>query len=70
MNELIKIELTPTECEIFRQFRQYQDTFQIMLNHGVFSVQKGTVTINFDKNGNLGSIDINRMTYRRDDKKV
>ena len=62
--EYIKIELSEQDAEMFKLFRQYQDSFQLLIANKVFSIKNGKAILNFDKNGALRQIDINRINWR------
>lgn len=50
--ETTKIELTDKEAKLFLIFRQYQDYFE-----RIFKTREGSVKLNFDKQGRIGSVD-------------
>ena len=65
MNEVIKIELTEEDVFLFREFREHQNTFTILLKAGVFKVCDGSVTLSFDHSGTLADIKLNVVGYKR-----
>ena len=50
---LVKIELTNEDAVKYREFMKNYDTFNLMLEKGVFNVRNGSVALHFDKNGTL-----------------
>lgn len=65
MDELIKIELNPVECELFKQFQRYHDDFKTLVDSGLFNVRNGSVIVNFNHEGQLSTVEIHQHTYRR-----
>ena len=53
---MIKLELSEQEAESFKAWRQYQDTFETLLNAGVFAVRNGMVRLTFNQDGVLISV--------------
>ena len=51
--QLINISLTPVEANLFKQFRQYQNLFQAMLDAGLLNFRRGTITFHYDINGKI-----------------
>lgn len=62
---MINLELTEQECAQFKLFQQYHTKFEILLDAGIFTIHQGSVDIHFDKQGNIGAVDIHHNTYRR-----
>lgn len=62
---MISIDLTNEDAELFRKFRQYQDTFEVLEEAGVFNVRNGQVVLSFDAHGTLGDIECTLKLYRR-----
>lgn len=58
MGEICKIELTYSEAELFKKFRQYQN---VWIN--VFKVKGGSVMLHFDEKG-----DIRKVEYKYQEK--
>ena len=54
VTKLIPIELTETECVLFRKLRE----------GGVFDTKNGTLILNFDNMGTLTEIRRNVLTYK------
>ena len=46
---MVTIQLTDEEAELFKQFRQYQFLFQLLLKAGIFTPYNGSKVIH--KNG-------------------
>lgn len=53
---LTTIEITEQEAKLFVMM-------QLLQSLGVFDIKSGSVTIHFDKDGKIGSVDINK-TYK------
>lgn len=62
MNE-VTIILIDKEVILFKQFREYQDRFQFLVQNGVFGLKRGSATINFDNAGNISSIQKTEYIY-------
>jgi hypothetical protein len=67
---MINISLTIEDAELFREYRQHQDTFQALYNAGVFTTKNGSATIDFDSQGVLQQIRLNTCVYRKEKKMV
>ena len=65
IGELIKVEVTNGDAVLFRQFREYQDVFQHMLNAGVFETRNGVAILNFDSSGTLTEIRRDTLVYKK-----
>ena len=65
MNELINIQLTNEDAELFRKFREHQDTFSVLIDSGVFDTRNGEAILNLDNMSNLTQIKTNVITYKR-----
>ena len=50
-------ELTQQEESKFLTFKKYYAFLLLLDNTGCFDLRNGSITINFDKEGNIGSID-------------
>ena len=61
---MTQIELNEKDCELFLLFREYQDTFQLLVNQGVFKTRNGQVTIDFDNDG-IASVKLLSRLYRK-----
>lgn len=65
MDELIKIELSAEDCELFKLFQQYHEDFRTLVDSGLFNVRNGSVIVNFNPQGQLSTVEIHQNTYRR-----
>lgn len=54
---MINVELTNEDAELFKIFRQFQDTFLKMIELGVFEKDNIQVSLYFDKFSSLRAID-------------
>jgi len=63
--QIIKIELSQQDAEIFKTFCKFRDDFENMLNAGVFEFKNGSATLYRDSNGILKDIEIKVKTYQR-----
>ncbi len=61
---MIKIELTNEDASLFKLFREYQDRFKVLLDNKVFEIKNGKAVLNFDSEGKLRQVNINRICYR------
>jgi len=52
----IPIYIADEEAEKFLLFQQYYATFRVLLEHDVFDVRNGSVTMHFDKKGEIKTI--------------
>lgn len=62
---MVKIELTNQEAEFFKQFRQYQDDFSILIKAGFFSFKDGQAIVSRDHQGVLKNVEIKQSTFIR-----
>ncbi len=61
----IGIEVTAEDATLFRLFMKHYNIFKFMADEGVFDVKRGNVTLNFDKHGELLSIDKHLFSYAK-----
>jgi hypothetical protein len=54
------VYLTPEDAEAFINFQKHFSFIQILETLGVFQIRNGSVTINFDGVGRVGSVDMYR----------
>lgn len=59
----IAIFVPDEEAKKFLMFQQYYDVFTMMVEHGAFKVKNGSVTMHFDKRGNLKAINRADILY-------
>jgi hypothetical protein len=57
MDNEIKIFLTPTDAELFKQWQHFYDVFNKLSNSGAFNVKNGSVEIHFDHEGTIKKIE-------------
>ena len=62
--ELYNIELNKQEAEQFKTFRQYHDLFQKILDNNICDMKNGSVTLFFDKEGELRQIKKEYIAYK------
>lgn len=65
IGEMVKLELTPVDAELFREFRRVQDTLSILSSAGVFNVKNGRAILNFDAQGVLTQVDFDYIRWKR-----
>jgi len=65
----VKVELTNSEAELFKKFRQHQNDFEVLLNAGFFNFKNGCATSYRDPAGILKNIEIKILTFTRKKKK-
>lgn len=59
----VRITLTEQDAILFRQFRQFQTDFQILLANGFFTFKGGQCICHKDKDGQIRKIEINKITF-------
>lgn len=64
MND-VTILLNPLDAELFRSYQQFHSTFQLLCERGVFDTKNGSVEINFNEHGVIGSIVKRETVYRQ-----
>ena len=62
--EQYNVSLQDDEAELFKQFRQFQDVFSVIVKSGVFNIAGGKATLEFDFEGRLREIKVRNTTYR------
>jgi len=70
MNNEITIFLTEEEALKFAKFQKYYTEFMLLIDRGVFDQKNGAITMHFDHNGILQTIQRADFLYSRkhDDK--
>jgi hypothetical protein len=63
--DLVKIELTMEECQQFRQFQEYYESFTTLVDSGIFTVRNGSFIIHYNSDGTIATTEIHQLTYRR-----
>ena len=56
MKDQIALYIPDEEAKKFLLFQEHYDRFTLMLEHGVFDVRNGSVTMHMDKNGAIKAI--------------
>lgn len=64
MEEIIKVELTVSEAELFKKFREFQDDFSTLLENSVFSFKNGSAVIHRDDQGNIRKIEMHKIYFK------
>lgn len=59
------IELNAQETASFMAWREHQDTFEKLLQCGVFGVKNGSAELHFDSDGNLSSASLHFKVFQR-----
>lgn len=59
----VAVELSNQDAELFKQFCQYHNQFQFLVQNGVFGLKRGFATINFDNDGNISSVQKSEYIY-------
>lgn len=54
---MVTIDLTDKEAESFKNWREYQDKFETLVEAGVFTIKGAPVTIHFDDKSNIRKIE-------------
>ena len=60
---MITIDLSEEEARLFRLFQEYYVQIKYLLDQNCFSVERGDVTIHFDRKGNISSIEKRLFSY-------
>lgn len=63
MPDEVTILLTTPEAIMFRDFQQFHTTFALLISKGVFDTKNGSVTLNFDSNGQIKTIQRSDFLY-------
>ena len=62
---MIKVELTEIDAELFREFRRVQDMLRVLNDAGVFQTKNGKIILNFNEDGVLTDIKVDKTLYKR-----
>lgn len=57
------IFLAPLEAELFIKFQKHHELFKLLVEQGVFDQKNANIMLNFDKDGNIGSIERHDILY-------
>lgn len=60
---MITLELTEEDARLFRLFQEHYSSIKYMLDQNCFSVARGDVTIHFDREGSISSIEKRLFSY-------
>lgn len=63
LNNEVNVALSPEEALLFIEFQKQFSFIKLMHSLGVFDIRNGSVKINFNNQGEIGVVEINR-TYR------
>lgn len=63
--ELIVIQLTTPEAVMFRDYQKDHDLFVLLKQKGVFNQKNASITLNFDMNGDLSTIQRQDFMYSK-----
>lgn len=66
---MVRIELDEVEAESFKAWRRYQESFEALLEAGVFEIKKGIAQLTFSPHGKLISVKIEAESWRRKKRK-
>lgn len=64
-NAMLVIKLTPTDAELFRAFQQHYQTFNLLVDKGVFDCKNATILLDFDSRGVLQTVRRNDILFSR-----
>ena len=59
------VHLTAEDAELFKLFREHQQTFKELLESGVFTTRSGQALLSFSHDGKLMTIDVSQTIFRR-----
>lgn len=59
----ITVFLTPIDVERFKQFQEYYEMFNFLVERKVFEQKGASITLNFDNQGRIGSITRSDVLY-------
>lgn len=54
---MISIELDEQDAELFKQYRQHQDKFKVLLQAGFFDLRGASGTVHFDGDGRIRKVE-------------
>ncbi len=57
------IFLAPIEAELFIKFQKHHELFKLLVESKVFDYKNANIMLNFDANGNIGSIERHDILY-------
>lgn len=59
----ITLFITPIEAELWKKFQKHHELFKLLVEKGVFENKNANIMLNFDKDGNIGSIERHDFLY-------
>lgn len=65
MEKSVIVSLSPSDADLFVEFRKVQDVFSVLSENGVFTTRNGKAILNFNAEGVLDSIEFNVKGYKR-----
>lgn len=63
MEKRVTIFLTPIDAELFIKFQKHHTLFKLLVEKGVFDYKNANIMLNFDNEGNIGSIERHDILY-------
>lgn len=61
---MIILELNEVDARSFALFRQYQNSFETLVNGRVFDIKNGSAELHFDHLGRIAAIKRHELTYK------
>lgn len=55
--------MTPQDAALFVMFQEHYHKISFMIAQGAFEVRHGSVIVNFDKDGNISSLERRLFSY-------
>lgn len=65
IEELVNIQLTPPEAELFLKFRKHQDFFETLIKNGVPEARNAKAILTFSNDAYLMNVTITTEVYKR-----
>lgn len=60
---LNRVDLTPEQAALFILFMKHYDKIGFMIGQGAFDIKHGSVTVHFDKDGEVSSLERRLFSY-------
>lgn len=70
MTKDITVFLTPIDAELFIKFQKHHELFKLLVDSTVFDNKNANIMLNFDNEGNIGSIERHDILYSQRHKKL
>ena len=61
----VTIYLTPVDAELFKKFQKHHELFKLLVLNGVFDQKSAGIVLNFDAEGNIGTIERHDILYSK-----